>query len=49
MCVITHFIRAHKLILFFRSEGPFYFVFMSIMFVIIVGSQLFWMSRIGLH
>jgi uncharacterized protein len=62
MCVITHFIRAHKLILFFlfswliffvlwlmpnRSEGPFYFVFMSIMFVIIVGSQLFWMSRIG--
>jgi len=62
MCVITHFIRAHKLILFFlfswliffvlwlmpnRSEGPFYFVFMSIMFVIIVGSQLFWMSRIS--
>ena len=28
------------------SEGPFYFVFMSIMFLIIVGSQLFWISRI---
>jgi uncharacterized protein len=62
MCVVTHFIRAHKLSLFFLcswliffvlwlipnwSEGPFYFVFMSIMFVIIVGSQLFWISRIG--
>ena len=59
MCIITHFIRAHKLIPCFlfswltlfvlwlmpnRSEGPFDFVFMSIMFVIIVGSQLFWMS-----
>jgi hypothetical protein len=30
-----------------RNEGPCYFVFMSIMFVIIVGSQLFWMCRIG--
>jgi predicted MPP superfamily phosphohydrolase len=29
------------------SEGLFYFVFMSLMFVIIVGSQLFWISRIG--
>ena len=28
-------------------EGPFYFVFLSIMFVILVGSQLFWIYRIG--
>jgi uncharacterized protein len=29
------------------SEGPFYFVFSSVMFVIIVASQLFWIARIG--
>jgi len=29
------------------SEGPFYFVFSSVMFVILVGSQLFWIARVG--
>src|SRR5215469_2947152 len=29
------------------SEGPFYFVFISTIFLIIVGSQVFWVSLIG--
>jgi hypothetical protein len=30
-----------------RSEGPFYLVFSSVMFVILVASQLFWIARVG--
>jgi len=29
------------------SEGPFYLVFSSVMFVILVASQLFWIARVG--
>ncbi len=29
------------------GEGPFYFVFSSVMFVILVASQLFWIARVG--
>ena len=29
------------------SEGPFYFVFFSAMFLVLVASQLFWIRRVG--
>jgi len=29
------------------SEGPFYIIFSSVMFVILVASQLFWIARVG--
>jgi len=30
-----------------RSEGPFYFVFFSAVFVVLIASQIFWIRRVG--